>query len=121
MYYVVNLATHGWCRQSLGGMCVCVRACVCTHTHTVQHFGDGLEDWAGCGVCMCVCVRVCTHTHTHTQYNILVMVSKVRAMHRENPERTDEELKEALIALMSNAGVCVCVRVSVSVMKCVSV
>ena len=93
MYYVVNLATHGWCRQSLGGMCVRVRACV----------------------------RVCTHTHTHTQYNILVMVSKVRAMHRENPERTDEEMKEALIALMSNAGVCVCVRVSVSVMKCVSV
>ena len=54
-----------------------------------------------------------THTHTHTQYNILVMVSKVRAMHRENPERTDEEMKEALIALMSNAGV------SVSVCHCV--
>ena len=52
-----------------------------------------------------------THTHTHTQYNILVMVSKVRAMHRENPERTDEEMKEALIALMSNAGVSVSVSV----------
>jgi hypothetical protein len=67
-------------------------------------------------VCVCVCEKERvgvshTHTRTHAQYNILVMVSKVRAMHRENPERTDEEMKEALIALMSNAGVSVSVSV----------
>jgi len=32
------------------------------------------------------------------------MVSKVRALHRENPDRSDEDLKEYLITLMSNAG-----------------
>jgi hypothetical protein len=37
-------------------------------------------------------------------YNILVMVSKVRTLHRENPERSDEELKEHLITLMTSAG-----------------
>ena len=37
-------------------------------------------------------------------YNILVMVSKVRAMHREKPDRQDEDIKESLIALMMSAG-----------------
>ena len=37
-------------------------------------------------------------------YNILVMVSKIRALHRENPDRSDEDLKEYLITLMKNAG-----------------
>ncbi|EKX48338.1 hypothetical protein GUITHDRAFT_136848 [Guillardia theta CCMP2712] len=40
-------------------------------------------------------------------YNILVMVSKVRALHRENPERTDEDIKELLIPLMEAAGLAI--------------
>jgi len=67
MYYVVNLATHGWCRQSLGGMCVCVRACVrvCAHTRTQYNILVMVSKIGLDAVCVCVCACVCVHTHTH--------------------------------------------------------
>lgn len=47
---------------------------------------------------------ICSWQFGLDAYNILVMVSKVRAMHREKPDRQDEDIKESLIALMTSAG-----------------